>query len=56
MVVHTQEKNYQCTECGKAFGRKGDLKKHMFATQEPEDSSVLFAVSSIPTVKVSSTI
>ena len=29
MVVHTKEKNYQCSECGKAFGRKADLKKHM---------------------------
>ena len=35
MVVHTQEKNYKCSECGKAFGHKGDLKKHMVVhTQE----------------------
>ena len=29
MVVHTKEKRYQCSECGKAFGHKGTLKTHI---------------------------
>jgi KRAB domain-containing zinc finger protein len=28
MVVYTQNKN-QCSECGNAFGQKGDLTRHM---------------------------
>ena len=37
MVVHTQEKSYQCSECecGKAFFHKRNLKEHMVVhTQE----------------------
>ena len=35
MLVHTQEKNFQCSGCGKAFGRSGTLKNHILVhTQE----------------------
>lgn len=30
-TVHTNEKKYQCTVCGKAFNRNTNLKAHMFA-------------------------
>ena len=32
--VHTQEKNFQCSECGKAFQLSGNVNKHH--TQEKE--------------------
>ena len=29
MLVHTRKKNFQCSECGKAFALNAILKKHM---------------------------
>jgi len=28
MVVHTRQKPYECTECGRSFGRKDTLNRH----------------------------
>ena len=44
MVVHTKEKSYQCSECGKAFGHKGDLKKHMHGCPYKRKELLVFHV------------